>query len=132
MFRSLTVVRDQRTTKLSKAEATKAAGGASDAPVEKTAQDERFYRFSAFANDNRVQADNSLSTGSYAAPEADGNLVKTDADAVERYALPNPAPASVPFQGEPAKGHQGSERNRPAGERPQGRRCGGHFHRRHD
>lgn len=88
---------------LSKAEATKAASGASDAPVEKTAQDETFYRFSAFANDNRVQADNSLSAGSYAAPEADGNLVKTGAEAVERYALPNPDPASYRFKVSPLK-----------------------------
>lgn len=102
-IRSLTVVSDARTTVLSRAEATKAAGGASDAPVEKTAQDEKFYRFSAFANDNRVQSDNSLSAGSYATPEADGITVKTGTEAVERYALPNPDPASYRFKVSPLK-----------------------------
>lgn len=103
MFRSLTVVSDPRMTVLSKAEATKSSGGASDAPVDKTAQDEQFYRFSAFANDNRVQSDNSLSSGSYATPEADGNTVKNGTEAVERYALPNPDPASYRFKVSPLK-----------------------------
>lgn len=107
MFRSLTVVSDARTTVLLRADATKASSiGASDAPIEKTAQDERFYRFSAFANDNRVQPDNSLSPGSYATPEADGNTVKTGAEAVERYALPNPDPASYRFKVSPVKDTQ--------------------------
>lgn len=103
MFRSLTVVSDPRMTVLSKAEATKSTGGANDAPVDKTVQDEKFYRFSAFAKDSRVQPDNSLSDGSYATPEADGNTVKTGAEAVERYALPNPDPASYRFKVSPLK-----------------------------
>ncbi len=103
VFRSLTVVQDSRTTILSKSESTRTAGGASEAPVEKTADNEKFYRFSAFAKDNRVQADNSLSAGSYATPEADGNTVKTGSEAVERYALPNSDPASYRFKISPLK-----------------------------
>ncbi len=118
-FRSLAVVRDSRTTVLSKREA-KVAGGASEGEVEKTKEGEKFYRFSAFANDRRVTADNRLSPGSYATTEEDGNKVKTGKEAVERYALPNDDPASYRFTikplkettiqmgiVQPANGHQG-------------------------
>ncbi len=101
-FRSLTVVRDSRTTVLSKRDA-KLAGGASEAEVEKTKEGERFYRFSAFANDRRVTAENSLLPGTYATTEEDGNKVKTGKEAVERYALPNDDPASYRFTIKPLK-----------------------------
>ncbi|MGH9338280.1 MAG: hypothetical protein ACRD1R_01485 [Acidobacteriota bacterium] len=100
-FRSLSVVRDHRTTVLSMRAAK--AGGASGASTEKTKEDEKFYRFSAFENDRRVRADNSLSPGTYATTEEDGSKVKTGKEAVERYALPNDDPASYRFTIEPAQ-----------------------------
>jgi hypothetical protein len=118
-FRALTVVRDQRATVLSKREA-KAGGGADDATEEQTKEGEIFYRFSAFENDRRVTAENSLLPGTYAATKEDGDKVKTGKEAVERYALPNDDPASYRFtikpekdtklkKGivQPANGHQG-------------------------
>lgn len=71
----------------------KTEGPASDAPVEGSQPDERFMRFSAFANDRRVLADGSVSAGTYVTTHADGMLVKTGREAVARYALPNPDPA---------------------------------------
>ncbi len=118
-IKSLTVVRDSRTTVLSRRD-VKAAGGASEAEVEKTKESERFYRFSAFEDDRRVTADNSLVPETYATTEDDGNKVRTGNEAVERYALPNDDPASYRFtvrplkdtklkKGvvQPANGHQG-------------------------
>jgi hypothetical protein len=118
-FRSISVVRDSRTTVLSRREA-KASSGASEAVVGSTEDGERFFRFSAFENDRRVTAERGLLPGTYATTEEDGLKVKTGAEAVERYALPNADPASYRFaisplkstaiqQGvvQPANGHQG-------------------------
>jgi hypothetical protein len=101
-LRALRVVSDARTTKLAMREA-KAAGGASEAETERTKADEKFYRFSAFSNDRRVTAENGLLPDSYATTEADGALVKTGTQAVERYALPNDDPASYRFTIKPLK-----------------------------
>ncbi len=100
-FRSLSVVRDDRTTVLS-TRATK-AGGASEAGSEKTKDGDRFYRFSAFENDRRVTAERGLLRGSYATTEEDGSRTKTGKEAVERYALPNDDPASYRFSVKPEK-----------------------------
>jgi hypothetical protein len=100
-FRSLSVVKDNRTTVLSKRAAK--AGGASEAATEKTRDGDRFYRFSAFKNDRRVTADRSLLPGTYATTEDDGNRIKTGKEAVERYALPNDDPASYRFTVKPEK-----------------------------
>jgi len=81
----------------------KSAGPAKDAPVEKTKADEVFKRFSAYENDRRVAADKSLLPGSYATTEDDAKNVKTGKDAVSRYALPNPEPASYVFTIKPKK-----------------------------
>ncbi len=118
-FRSLSVVRDPRVTTLSKRD-VKNSSGASDGEVGKTKDGDKFFRFSAFPNDNRITADNALRPGSYATTEEDGGSVKTGAEAVERYALPNDDPASHRFvirpvsqtalqSGivQPANGHQG-------------------------
>ena len=118
-FRSLSVVRGYGTTILSKREG-KAAGGADEADKEKTKEGEVSHRFSAFKNDRRVTADKSLLLGTYATTKEDGDKVKTGKEAVERYALPNPDPASCRFtikpekdtklkRGivQPANGHQG-------------------------
>lgn len=80
------------------------AGPAKDAPTEQTKEGEVFKRFSAFRNDNRLQADGSWSEGTYATTEEDAKNVKTGKDAVERYALPNPEPAYFVFTGKPEKG----------------------------
>jgi hypothetical protein len=81
----------------------KKAAPAKDAAKEKTKADEVFKRFSAFQNDYRVNADGSLSAGSYATTEEDAKNVKTGSDAVARYALPNPDPASYRFTIKPHK-----------------------------
>ena len=76
---------------------------AKDAPQEKTRAGEVFKRFSAYENDNRVKSDKSLRDGTYATTEEDAKNVKTGKDAVARYALPNPKPASYRFTVRPEK-----------------------------
>jgi hypothetical protein len=77
------------------------SGGASDAPEEELQEEEKFKRFSAYANDRRVTANGGLVPGTYATTEEDAKHVKTGRDAVKRYALPNPAPAIHVFTIEP-------------------------------
>lgn len=77
-------------------------GEAKDAPIEETPANEVFKRFSAYANDRRVRPDGSLSAGTYATTEVDAANAKTGAEAVRRYALPNPAAASFVFTSRPA------------------------------
>ena len=71
--------------------------------VETTKAGERFVRFSAYKNDNRVRSDGSLRAGSYATTAEDAKNVTTGKDAVARYALPNPQPASYRFTIRPEK-----------------------------
>jgi hypothetical protein len=78
-------------------------GKTEDAPEEKTNAGEVFVRFSAYENDNRVRQDGSLRPGSYATTEEDAKNVKTGRDAVGRYALLNPQPASYRFTIRPEK-----------------------------
>jgi hypothetical protein len=78
------------------------AGEAKDAPVEATAAEDEFRRFSAYATDRRRLADGSLSPGTYATTAADALNVKTGTEAVRRYALPDPAPASYVLTSRPA------------------------------
>jgi len=73
------------------------SGPAKDAPEEKTKSGEVFKRFTAYRDDRRVLADGSLRPGTYATTEADARNVKTGTDAVRRYALPDPKPASYVF-----------------------------------
>lgn len=69
-------------------------GPASDTPLTLSKPDERFLRYSAYPNDIRILADGSVRPGTYVTTHADGMMhVKTGADAVRRYALPNPDPA---------------------------------------
>src|SRR5262249_6354495 len=99
-FRSLSVVSDDRTAVLSR---SAKSGAASEAAEEKTKDGDRFYRVSAFENDNRVTADKGLLPGTYTTTEEDGNKVKNGKEAVERYALPNNDPASYRFAVKPEK-----------------------------
>ena len=93
---------------------------ATDGVSELSKKDEEFRRFSAFADDFRILADGSVLPGSYVTTEFDAAKVKTGKEAVERYALPNPDPATHRFylrppapipvrRGtvQPANGHQG-------------------------
>jgi hypothetical protein len=69
-------------------------GPASEAPLESSKPQERFLRYSAYANDVRILADGSVLPGTYVTTYDDGMThVKTGRDAVRRYALPNPTPA---------------------------------------
>ena len=69
-------------------------GPANAAPVEDSANDERFLRFSAYEHDIRINADGSVKPGTYVTTYEDGIAhVRTGMDAVRRYALPNPDPA---------------------------------------
>jgi hypothetical protein len=79
-------------------------GPAAEAPVGTTKAEEVFARFSAFQNDRRVAADNSLLPGSYATTWTDALKVATGAQAVARYALPNPTPAVYRFTITPKAG----------------------------
>ncbi|MFA5907368.1 MAG: hypothetical protein WC815_01190 [Vicinamibacterales bacterium] len=76
-------------------------GPAVAAPTTRTEADEVFKRFSAYANDNRLTADFRWLPGTYATTEADAIRVRSGREAVSRYALPNPAPASNVFTGKP-------------------------------
>lgn len=55
--------------------------------------DELFVRYSAFANDRRVNPDGSVQAGTYATTETDAKHVPSGLSATARYALPNPSPA---------------------------------------
>lgn len=86
--------------------ASSAAGPAKEAPIETTKAAEVFKRFSAYPKDRRVASDKSLLPGTYATTEADATNVRTGTDAVARYALPNPEPASNVFTSKPHPGTQ--------------------------
>jgi hypothetical protein len=73
---------------------SKPSGPAAEAPVEATKSGEVFKRFSAYEDDRRVLPDKSLRPGTYGTTEADAKNVHTGAEAVARYALPDPKPAS--------------------------------------
>jgi len=88
---------------LERREAGTKAGPAIEAPEEKTKEGEVFKRFVAYANDVRLRADGSWRPGTFATTEEDAKNVKTGTEAVARYALPNPAPASYVFTGKPKK-----------------------------
>jgi hypothetical protein len=78
-------------------------GGAKEAEEEKTKEGEVFKRFVAYENDVRLREDGSWSEGTFATTEEDAKNVKTGKDAVARYALPDPKPASNVFTGRPNK-----------------------------
>jgi hypothetical protein len=83
------------------AKATDAA--AESAPITLTGSNEIFKRFSAYANDRRVTVGKGLTAGTFATTKEDADAnVKTGADAVARYALPNSKPASNVFTISPA------------------------------
>lgn len=77
---------------------------ATDAQPEGTKDGEVFARFTAYRNDRRITQAGGLLPGTYATTGADAAQVKTGSQAVERYALPDPAPAIYRFRIEPLEG----------------------------
>lgn len=77
---------------------------AEDAPITLTGVDEVFKRFSAYANDRRVTVGKGLTPGTFATTKEDADAnIRTGADAVARYALPNSKPATNVFTIAPPK-----------------------------
>jgi hypothetical protein len=75
-----------------------ANAAAENAPVTLTAVGEVFKRFSAFVEDRRITGGKGLHPGTFATTKEDADAnVRTGMDAVARYALPNPKPASNVF-----------------------------------
>ncbi len=72
-------------------------GAATEAAAEQSKENEEFRRFSAFPDDIRILADGSVTPGTYVTTAADAAHVATGKEAVERYALPNPDPATHRF-----------------------------------
>lgn len=72
-------------------------GPATDGPEEKTKEGGVFKRFTAYEKDRRITAEGALLPGTYATTKEDARNVRTGKDAVARYALPNPQPASYRF-----------------------------------
>lgn len=101
-IRDLRLLPRRTITTLSKEAATK-AGGATEAAEEKTKEGEVFKRFVAYEKDIRLQEDKSWSAGTFATTEEDAKNVNSGKEAVARYALPNPEPASYRFTGKPKK-----------------------------
>jgi hypothetical protein len=54
------------------------SSGASVAPVEELQAEEKFSRFSAYANDRRVTASGALLPGTYATTEEDASMLKQE------------------------------------------------------
>lgn len=98
------VTRAWQTTSVVRETAGNEDGPAADAPVEATAGEEEFKRFSAFANDRRVTANHGLLPDTYATTAADAARVATGRQAVACYALPNPTPAIHRFTIQPPAG----------------------------
>lgn len=76
---------------------------ATEGEQKKTKEREVFMRFTAYINDRRITAEKGLLPGTYATTEADSKNVKTGADAVEQYALPDPKPAKYRYRIDPLK-----------------------------
>lgn len=76
---------------------------ATEGDSRKTKEKDVFMRFTAYVNDRRITAEKGLLPGTYATTEADSRNVKTGAEAVERYALPDPKPAKYRHRIDPLK-----------------------------
>lgn len=76
---------------------------ATEGDSRKTKEKDIFMRFTAYVNDRRITAEKGLLPGTYATTEADSRNVKTGAEAVERYALPDPKPAKYRHRIDPLK-----------------------------
>lgn len=74
---------------------------ATEGEKKKTQKGKVFMRFTAYSNDKRITANNGMLPGTYATTEADSRHIKTGAEAVERYALPDPKPAKYRYRIDP-------------------------------
>jgi hypothetical protein len=80
------------------------SAAAEDAPITLTELGQIFKRFSAYANDKRITSGKGLTSGTFATTKEDADAnIRTGADAVARYALPNTKPACNVFTISPAK-----------------------------
>jgi hypothetical protein len=96
--------RDRYLTESRELSVKAASAAAENAPITLTQEAEIFKRFSAYANDRRITAGRGLTQGTFATTKEDADAnVKTGADAVARYALPDSKPASNVFTISPAK-----------------------------
>jgi len=85
---------------------TASSGPATDGELRGTAPGDVFARFTAYSNDRRITPEKGLLPGTYATTEEDSRAVATGEQAVERYALPNPTPATYRFRIDPTAGTQ--------------------------
>jgi hypothetical protein len=97
------VVATKRASAVSEKTATDSSE-AKDAPLTATARSEEFKRFSAYAADIRLLPNGSWAPSTYATTAADAVHVKTGSQAVARYALPTPTPATNVFTSRPHAG----------------------------
>jgi hypothetical protein len=115
--------RDQLLAESRQLEFSAKSAAAEDAPITLTVAGEVFKRFSAFANDRRVTPGMGLTAGTFATTREDADAhVRTGADAVARYALPNPTPASNVFTITPPADLDLKARHRASGVQSAGRR----------
>jgi hypothetical protein len=108
MIRSIRVVPRELDVRLSATmrglTLTASSGPATDGEPRGTAPGDVFMRFTAYTNDRRITPEKGLLPGTYATTEVDSRAVATGEQAVERYALPNPAPAVYRFRIDPTAG----------------------------
>ncbi|MBE7487005.1 hypothetical protein HS121_01940 [bacterium] len=69
-----------------------------------TLHGELFARFTAYRNDRRITPKKGLMPGTYGTTDADARIVKSGSEAVERYALPDPKPATYRYRIDPRLG----------------------------
>lgn len=79
------------------AAATRRSSPADADTARKTSKPEVLKRFSAYRNDHRLTAGGGFQPGTYTTTAADALHAPTGSRAVERFALPNPAPAIYLF-----------------------------------
>jgi len=107
LIESIRVVRPARPTRpltaMKKFAADLRGKPATEGAEKKTEDGDVFIRFTAYMNDRRITPEGALRPGTYATTEADSRNVRTGAEAVERYALPDPRPAKYRFQIDPIK-----------------------------
>lgn len=71
---------------------------------EETKEHDVFMRFTAYKDDRRITSEKGLVPGTYATTEEDSRNVKTGAEAVDRYALPDATPAKYRYKIDPLEG----------------------------
>jgi hypothetical protein len=106
---------------------TKSSSGASGAPEEELQEEERFKRFSAYANDRRVTASGAILPGTYATTEEDAKHVKTGRDAVKAICAAKPCTRSLCVHDRSSAQNKPKARRRPTRLWTTRRRRGSYF-----